>query len=154
MSRSFDWFKSVVKKRVKDGKVDEKYQFLSKLTFKPGAMIVFAYDAKHKETLPIWDAVPLMIPFSANDELVYGINLHYMKPSIKRKFLENLLRRSSSSFNISGADLYSFAKTICPEAIHSYLPDHVISRPIVVPEEDYKYVADLDLASWQKRNKK
>lgn len=43
-----------------------------------GNMYMYAYDAKHKDTLPYWDRFPLVFPFRQVKGGFLGINLHYL----------------------------------------------------------------------------
>lgn len=43
-----------------------------------GSMYLFAYDAKHKGTLPYWDRYPLIFPFAQAKGGFYGLNMHYL----------------------------------------------------------------------------
>ena len=42
----------------------------------PGDMYLFFYDPKMKDTLPYYDRMPLVLPFSLVTDGFYGINLH------------------------------------------------------------------------------
>ena len=55
---------------------------------KIGRMYAFRYDAKTKDELPYWDAVPLIFPFDYAEGGFLGINLHYIEPK-KRAVLMN-----------------------------------------------------------------
>ena len=44
----------------------------------PGGLYLFQYDAKHKDTLPYWDKLPLVFPFRKVPDGFYGLNLHYL----------------------------------------------------------------------------
>jgi hypothetical protein len=56
-----------------------------------GNMFMFFYDAKHRKTLPYWDAFPLIIALDKAPGGFYGINLHYLPPVLRAKFLDALL---------------------------------------------------------------
>lgn len=53
-------------------------------------MIMFFYDAKHKETLPYWDQFPLIFPIEMYDDGFLGINLHYLPPLLRAKLMNAL----------------------------------------------------------------
>ena len=44
----------------------------------PGEMYLFMYDPKHKDTLPYYDTMPLVLPFRQLPDGFLGINLHYL----------------------------------------------------------------------------
>ena len=49
-------------------------------TVRVGQMFLFAYDAKHKDTLPYYDRYPLIFPFKKVNDGFLGINMHYLPP--------------------------------------------------------------------------
>lgn len=53
----------------------------------PGMMYMFLYDPKHKETLPVYDKFPLVLPFRKVSDGFYGINLHYLPYLLRFKLL-------------------------------------------------------------------
>lgn len=60
-------------------------------TFMPGQMMSFFYSAKHKDTLPYWDAFPMIIPFGKTATGFIGINMHYVTVPTRLKLLNKLL---------------------------------------------------------------
>jgi hypothetical protein len=56
-----------------------------------GKMYFFAYDAKHKDTLPIWDKFPLVFPMEYYDDGFLGMNLHYLDPYNRLLLLDRLM---------------------------------------------------------------
>lgn len=56
-----------------------------------GGMFQYVYIAKHKETLPYWDAFPLVIPIEAYQNGFLGINLHYLPIRMRAKMLDKLM---------------------------------------------------------------
>lgn len=56
-----------------------------------GGMFMFFYDAKHKDTLPYYDKFPLVIVVGPAEGGFYGLNLHYLPPVLRAKFLDALL---------------------------------------------------------------
>lgn len=56
----------------------------------PGRMYMFVYDAKHKETLPFWDAFPLVFPVSRTPGGFTGLNLHYLPPLLRARLMDSL----------------------------------------------------------------
>ena len=45
-----------------------------------GKMVQFFYSPKHKDTLPVYDTFPLVLPFNFVNGRIYGLNIHYMHP--------------------------------------------------------------------------
>lgn len=56
-----------------------------------GGMFQYVYIAKHKDTLPYWDAFPLMIPIELYSDGFLGINLHYLPIQMRAKMLDKLM---------------------------------------------------------------
>ena len=53
-----------------------------------GNMYLFAYDPKHKETLPYYDRFPLIFPINKAKGGFLGINLHYLPPPFRAKLMD------------------------------------------------------------------
>lgn len=87
-----DWFRGKVKELgqvnrrslLKDPVLDQRKRFRS------GSMFMFFYDPKHRETLPYYDAFPLTIMIEPAPKGFYGLNLHYLSPVVRAKFLDKL----------------------------------------------------------------
>lgn len=56
-----------------------------------GFMYSFVYDAKHKATLPYFDAFPLIIMIGPAEGGFYGLNLHYLPPQLRAGLFDKLL---------------------------------------------------------------
>ena len=56
-----------------------------------GSMNMFFYDPKTKDTLPFYDRFPLAIIVGPAEKGFYGLNLHYLPPILRAKFLDALL---------------------------------------------------------------
>ena len=85
--KSIAWFK----KRVHDAIRSKKVQVPHK-----GNMYVFAYDAKTKAELPYWDKFPCILCLGVNKGYMLGLNLHYIPPKEREKFIERLLRYANT----------------------------------------------------------
>lgn len=55
-----------------------------------GKMYFFKYQAKHAETLPVWDRFPLVIPMDIYDDGFLALNLHYLDPYNRLALLDRL----------------------------------------------------------------
>lgn len=55
-----------------------------------GRMVMFSYDAKHKDTLPYWDALPLVLIIDYKKDGFTGLNLHYVPPLVRRSIIQAL----------------------------------------------------------------
>ena len=56
-----------------------------------GSMQMFFYDPKYKETLPYYDRFPLAIIVKPAKGGFLGMNLHYLPPILRAKFLDALM---------------------------------------------------------------
>ena len=57
-----------------------------------GSMYMYFYDPKTRETLPYYDAFPLVVMVEPAPGGFYGINLHYLPPVLRAKMLDGLLQ--------------------------------------------------------------
>lgn len=105
-----------------------------------GNMYMYIYDAKHKDTLPYYDAFPLVIPLGPAEGGFYGMNLHYLPPVLRAKALDALLGEG---------DLPQ--KFIRP-TIHRYLFRQVRSRFALVDQPEWEIATFLPTADWRKGN--
>ena len=67
----------------------------------PGRLYLFQYDALHADTLPYWDAMPLVFPFRKLPDGFLGLNLHYLPYGLRFKLMGALL---DLTVNTPGAD--------------------------------------------------
>jgi hypothetical protein len=58
--------------------------------FMMGNMYLFAYDPKHKDTLPYYDRFPLIFPINKAKGGFLGINMHYLPPILRAKLMDQL----------------------------------------------------------------
>lgn len=57
----------------------------------PGELYLFAYDAKHADTLPYFDMFPMVFPFRKMPDGFMGINLHYLPYKLRIDLLDKLM---------------------------------------------------------------
>ena len=127
-----------------------------------GKMYFYFYDPKHKKTLPYYDAFPLTIIVGPAKDGFYGINLHYLPPLIRAKFLDELMKVSSNhrldedkKFRITysmlkGAERYKEFKP----CFKHYLTKHVRGRFALVPANEWEIATFLPAADFQKAGKR
>ena len=70
-----------------------------KATLRPkyGVMNLFAYDPKHKKTLPYYDRFPLVLPIERYSNGFLGINLHYLPIPLRIRLLDELMDYSTDT---------------------------------------------------------
>lgn len=66
----------------------------------PGELYIFAYIAKHRETLPYWDMYPLVFPFRRMKNGFLGLNMHYLPYHYRIRLFDQLMEfRSNKLMN-------------------------------------------------------
>ena len=93
-----DWYRKTAKEA---GKIDERSLLRSggdrlKSVPKLGQMYLFTYDAKHKDTLPYFDRLPLVFPYKKVKGGFMGINLHYLPLNFRAKLMDALYEVSNN----------------------------------------------------------
>lgn len=123
-----------------------------------GSMMMFFYDPKLKDKLPYYDTFPLVIPVERAEGGFRGLNLHYIPPILRAKFLDSLLDLvnnkkydKSTRFNLTYRLLKGAAKfKYFQPCFKHYLLDHVKSRFAQVPAPEWEIVTFMPTASWKK----
>ena len=118
-----------------------------------GNMYLFAYDPKHKDTLPYYDRFPLIFPINKAKGGFLGINMHYLPPPLRAKLMDQLYTvvtnknfdestRLKASYNIlNGASKFAPFK---PTVKH-YLNAHVRSKPAYINPAEWDMALFLPL---------
>lgn len=108
--------------------------------FMMGNMYLFAYDPKHKATLPYYDRFPLIFPINKAKGGFLGINMHYLPPILRAKLMDQLYTilnnknfdettKITASYKVlAGASKF---KEFAPTIKH-YLNAHVRSKPAYI----------------------
>ena len=123
-----------------------------------GSMNMFFYDPKHKDTLPYYDTFPLSIIVGPAPGGFYGMNLHYLSPINRAKFLDALMditnnnrydetTRFRASYDLlKRAGKYRLFKP----CYKHYLSEHVRSRFARVEAPEWEIATFLPTANFQK----
>ena len=53
-------------------------------------------EQKHKETLPYYDRLPLVLPFNTAKDGFLGLNLHYLPPKLRARLLTMLMEHKTN----------------------------------------------------------
>lgn len=83
-------------KALKEGIAFPNANYGRPLIFTPGGLYIFVYGAKHKDTLPIWDKLPLPVILdinsnkNINEPHFLGLNLHFLKPNERMALLSDM----------------------------------------------------------------
>lgn len=122
--------------------------------FMVGNMYTFAYDAKHKETLPYYDMFPLIFPINKAKGGFLGINFHYLPPMMRAQLMDALYgavnnkkydetTRLTVSYNIlNTASKYRFFKP----AVKHYLTKQIRSKLVYINPSEWDIALFLPLA--------
>jgi hypothetical protein len=136
MSReALKWFLIYSRKFVKTATF-RKTADLGSLTYKPlpGKFYLYRYDPKTKEDMPYYDIMPLVLITEITEDGWYGINFHYMPPSVRLRIMEGFfgtLNDSKLSDNMRLKINWKRAVTISQAvSAHKYLR-HSIKRYLV-----------------------
>jgi len=128
---------------------------------RPGDMYMFYYDPKHKDTLPYYDRFPLVIMVEKAEGGFYGLNLHYLPPLLRAKFLDALLEvinnrlyDDTTRFRISYQMLKKAGKMkYFQPCFKHYLTEHVQSRFAKVEAPEWEIATFLPTAQFEKASK-
>lgn len=158
--QSRDWFRQKARslRRVNRNQLMQEEPLRLTTRFQPGAMAMFFYDPKTKQKLPYYDSFPLVIVVDAAEGGFYGLNLHYLPPTLRARFLDGLMDRLSDKkfdektrFAVSYQYLKSTSKLkYFKPCFKHYLTNNVRSRFAMVPAPEWEIAAFLPTADWQK----
>ena len=90
------WYRNTAKMFTsvnRDRLLREKSQI--RTSVEPGSMYMFAYEAKHKDTLPYYDAFPVIFPVRLLDDGFLGLNFHYLQPKLRAMLMDSLYTLNS-----------------------------------------------------------
>ena len=159
---SRDWFrrKAQALRRVNRETLMREKELIRSPKHIVGSMQMFFYDPKHKQTLPYYDTFPLSIIIGPAEGGFMGLNLHYLPPALRAKFLDSLLDLASNKtydedtkFNIRYSMLQKSTKfKYFKPCVKHYLSGHVRSRFSTVPATEWEIATFLPTAQWQKTN--
>lgn len=125
----------------------------------PGMMYSFIYSPKHRDTLPLYDKFPLILPFNKYPDGFIGLNLHYLRPLHRINLLQKLMEVAEydkfgvpKNLNLSWSYLNNMSKF--PEiegSVKRYLSGYVRSHFIQVPTSDWALAALLPTENFAKK---
>lgn len=127
----------------------------------PGNLYMFYYDAKHKETLPYFDAFPMVFPFAKTKDGFIGLNMHYLPYGLRVQLLDRLMQfKNNSNMDETTKLKYSWGtiagvskfKAAGP-CVHMYLNEHVRSPFHKIDAKDWGTAMMLPVESFVGANK-
>lgn len=124
-----------------------------------GSMYLFAYDAKHKDTLPYWDRLPLIFPVKKFKGGFHGLNVHYLPPRLRARLMDALYEHTnnerydeSTKIQLNYQLLNSVSKLrYFKPCFKMYLDEHVKSNFMYIYPSEWDIALFLPLARFQKR---
>ena len=157
---SRDWFRRRVQRltRINRDALMREDEINKRASHSYGSMFMYFYDPKHKNKLPYYDRFPLTIPVEPADGGFRGINLHYLPPVLRAKFLDALLNVTNNKKYDDTTKLrltYRLLKSArhmryFKPCLKHYLLEHVRSRFAEVPAPEWEIATFLPTAQWTK----
>jgi len=156
--QSRDWFrkKAQALRRVNRDKLHDSQDKTSRQIV--GNMYMFFYDPKTKGTLPYYDKFPLAIIVGPAPGGFHGLNLHYLPPTLRARFLDELLDvitnekyDKTTKFKAS-YELLKRAQRMkyFKPCFKHYLGSHVKSQFALVDPPEWEIATFLPMADWEK----
>lgn len=99
--KSYEWYKNQIRK-LGLTKLVPQTALRSEMgelvtNIKWGNMYLFMYNPENRETLPVYDMFPLVLPFRLIPNGFVGLNFHYLPPLLRLKLLNRLLVLANNS---------------------------------------------------------
>ena len=125
---------------------------------KPGDMMMYFYDPKFKQELPYYDRFPLTLLVEPAKGGFYGLNLHYLSPGVRARFLDELMALAPKNMTDTSRLTrmrYSLLKGVkkykeFKPCFKHYLMDHVESQIVRVPMTDWQIAIFLPTEQFKK----
>lgn len=160
---SMRWFQmNLAQMRIQQNQILNDSLLIRANHVRPGFMFQFLYDPKGKEDLPYYDKFPLTIVIGPAEGGFFGLNLHYLHPFLRAKLFDRLLHYTTNqnfdektkfrlTYNIlnSATKLQAFKP-----CFKHYLVDHVKSKMVMIPSNQWEIAAFLPTEKFKKQTKK
>tara|TARA_Y100000114_G_scaffold25665_1_gene21314 strand:+ start:184 stop:768 length:585 start_codon:yes stop_codon:yes gene_type:complete len=123
-----------------------------------GDMIMYVYDPKLKDILPYYDKFPLSVVVDIKRDGFDALNLHYLRPDLRARFLDELLKLGPAEPTekarltklryslLKGAAKFSAFKP----CYKRYLSEHLKSAVTRVPMTDWEIAIFLPTEDFSK----
>lgn len=126
----------------------------------PGNLYFYAYNPKTKDTLPYYDAYPLVFPFTKTNDGWIGLNMHYLPYNLRIQLFDALwsLRKNNkldatNRLKLSWATIQSLSKfNLAQPCVKRYLFTHMTSVPIIIESEHWLTALMLPIQRFKKQN--
>ena len=161
--QSMDWFrrKAQAMGRVNRSQLMKEDPIELKNRGIMGNMYMFFYDPKTKDTLPYYDSFPLTIVVGPAEGGFYGLNLHYLPPTLRARMLDGLMDITNNKkfdettkFQATYNTLQRVSKLkYYKPCFKHYLNSNVRSRFAYVPPPEWEIATFLPTADFQKSSR-
>ena len=148
---SMEWFRKRIRKDKQIKSIEKVTEGRRPRTIEPGGMYTYAYDPKTKEVLPFYDMFPLIICLDIVKGGWYGMNLHYLPPSMRADVLYEIGYGKLSLPRI--AKRISLDPRTTP-AMKRYLFSHCRTTPVYIPKGEWEIAIQLPYENFQKASAK
>lgn len=160
-ARSRDWYEAQVKgmgRSITPTKALQAGKTFSPKNMNIGSMFFYWYDPKLKDKLPYYDAFPLTIILNKYKDGFLGLNLHYLPPDMRGRFLSKLMDFATNTKLTPDTRLqltYDFLRASSrykefEPCLHRYLYSHLVTAPSQVLPEDWIMAVFLPVARFKK----
>ena len=163
---SRQWFRTRLKQLRRVNRLElmksDEVELVNKSRPLIGTMNMFFYDPKTKDTLPFYDRFPLAIISGPAPGGFYGMNLHYLPPVLRAKFLGGLMDiTNNTKFDDTTRfkaryEMINKTKTLryYKPCFKHYLFAHVKSRLGRVSPAEWEIATFMPTADWAKASGK
>ena len=144
---SAKWFANRIRKDKQIKSLDRVTDGYKARLIEPGGMYTYAYDPKTKEKLKFYDSFPLIICLQIVKGGWYGVNLHYLPPSLRAEVLWQI------GYKKLGLARVAKAMSLDPRAVPAmkrYLFNHCQTTPKYIPKEEWEIAIQLPFENFQK----
>ena len=162
---SINWFKNKVRNMsginrralMREQEIEMRARGNARKNSAIGDMFMYFYDAKHKDTLPYWDAFPLTIVIGPAKKGFLGLNLHYLPIPLRAKFLDELMKvtnnnawNETTKFQVRYGLLQRSSKMrYFKPCLKHYLTKHVEGQMAYVPPPEWEIATFLPVQQFQ-----
>lgn len=130
----------------------------NQLSVVPGEMIFYVYDAKHKDTLPYWDAFPLIFVCDILKDGFTGLNVHYLPPTLRLQLMRHLFEYTTRQDLTPQTKMkftyrmlkYASKRPLYKPCFKRYLYGQTRSRFIKIQPMEWTAALFLPVAQWKK----
>ena len=162
-TKSKTWFQQqailLARNSIDPRRLFKEGQQTSRIT--PGKLYMFLYNPKGKNDLPYYDKFPLVFPYKKVKDGFMGLNMHYLPQYYRvqlmsrlrvyatNKTLDENTRLKYSWSLINGVSRFKLAES----CIKHYLSDHLVSKFLEIPGEDWHTAMMLPVEKFVGANK-